>query len=152
MVALLAISFWPAVRADVPTGGEEDPFQVDAVWKGKLTQRGMNPNWGEIPANLNAELRITQRQGDVFEADLRETTESLDITFLCVGKIQSLPGGTYMLTFETVEIKAVQPGTVGLTGVHYTAKVVGTSFKGDWKYPENNKGITLEGNFELTQE
>ena len=148
-VLLLGIS---QAWADVPVNSEEDPFQVDTHWKGKLTQRGMNPDWGFIPGELNSDIVITQRDGNDFEAELHESTESLGITFVCKGKIQALGDRTFILSFETVEIKAAQNGTVGLLGVQYTAKVSGKSLKGEWKYPQNNRGITLEGDYEWTQE
>ncbi|HLW65828.1 MAG TPA: hypothetical protein VKS79_10950 [Gemmataceae bacterium] len=151
VVAALFLGF-AQTRADVPISSEEDPFQVDAHWKGKLTQRGTNPDWGFIPGELNSDFVITQRDGNDFEAELHESTESLDITFTCKGKIQALGDHTFILSFESVEIKAAQIGTVGLTGVQYTAKVSGKSFKGEWKYPHNNRGISLEGDYEWMQE
>src|SRR5262249_19120821 len=150
-LGLLVFGFWSA-RADVPRNTEEDPFQVDSHWKGSMTQRGLHPDWGFIPAELKSEFVITQRDGNDFEAELHENTDSLDITFMCKGKIQALSDRTFMLTFESVEMKSAQNGTVGVTGVQYTAKVSGKSVKGDWKYPQNNRGISLEGDYEWTQE
>jgi hypothetical protein len=149
LVLLCHVSF---ARADIPSRGEEDPFQVDAHWKGKLTQRGTNPNWGSIPPELNAELVITQRDGDDFQAELHENTDSLAITFICKGKVEVMPDRTFVLRFETTEIKAAQAGTVGVTGAQYVAKFTGKSIKGDWHFSENNQGISLEGDYELLQE
>jgi hypothetical protein len=125
---------------------------VDTHWKGKITQRGTNPDWGFIPNELNSDFVITQRDGNDVEAELHESTESLDITFVCKGKIQALGDRTFILSFESTEIKAAQNGTVGLIGVQYTAKLSGKALKGEWKYPQNNRGITLEGDYEWTQE
>jgi hypothetical protein len=33
-------------------------------------------------------------------------------------------------------------------GVEYAARLQGSSLKGTWKYPANNDGITLNGEFE----
>ena len=150
-LGFLVFGLWN-VRADVPLNAEEDPFQVNSHWKGTITQRGTHPDWGFIPAELSSAFVITRRDGNDFEAELHENTDSLDITFVCKGKVQTLSDCAFMLTFDSVEIKAAQVGTVGLTGVQYTAKVSGKSLKGDWKYPQNNRGITLEGDFEWTQE
>jgi hypothetical protein len=150
-LGLLAAGFLVA-RADVPANAEEDPFQVDTHWKGKMTQRGTHPNWGFIPEELNSDFVITQRDGNDFAAELHESTDTLDITFTCKGKIQAFSGSTFMLTFESVEIKEAQAGTAGVTGVQYTAKFSGQSMKGEWKYPQNNRGITLEGDYEWRPE
>ncbi|HEV3143537.1 MAG TPA: hypothetical protein VGZ47_06585 [Gemmataceae bacterium] len=141
-----------SMRADVPVSTEEDPFQVDSHWKGKLTQRGTHPDWGFIPGELDSDFVITQRDGNDFAAELHENTDSLDITFSCKGRIVPQSDRSLMLTFESIEIKAAQNGTVGITGVQYTAKFNGKSMKGNWKCPQNNRGITLEGEYEWTQE
>jgi len=141
-----------ALYADLPAITDEDPFPVESSWKGKMTQRGTHPDWGEIPSELDSVFTVTKRDGEDFEAELNESTQTLNITFVCKGKVLRKPGGGFELKFESMEIKKAAPGTVGVVGVLYSAKIQGTSVKGTWKYPENNEGITLAGDFEWSME
>ena len=134
-------------------GGVEepaDPFAEGTEWKGKLTQKGNGPGGGEDLVDYDAVLAVTRRRGKVFEAELREKSETRAVTYLVSGTVA--PGkaeGSFKVDFESFADKDVGEGTVAYTKIPYTATLKGKGLKGTWKYPKNDQDITLEGGFNL---
>jgi hypothetical protein len=145
VVALLAA----AVYAEQPDRADEDMLPEGSQWKGTLTQRAKTPDNAFYPPELKAVLTVTNRDGDAFEAELQESNESLDITFLVRGKIVRGIDKTYTITFMNYDVKGVPRAGVYFLNVPYTAKLTDAGLKGTWTYEEKDTGLALEGDFTL---
>jgi hypothetical protein len=130
---------------------DEDPLPLESQWKGKLTQRGATPDGGLFPLELNAVLTITQRRDNEFEAELREYSGNLDITFLVRGRIAQGAGKNLVLTFQSHDVKGVPNAAIYYLNVPYTANLGGEQIKGAWTYEEKEKekDTALSGEFHL---
>ena len=82
IVGILIACILSLFHADVPNPAEEDTLAGETVFKGKITQRGTHPDWGEIPSELEAVLTVTKRNGPEVEVELNESTATLKITFV----------------------------------------------------------------------
>lgn len=147
---LVAITLLTVLRAaEPPRDAAEDMLPVDSQWKGKLTQTGKTPEGGISPNELNAVLTITHRSGEDFEAELRESIENLDVTFLVRGRIVQGSDKSLSLQFQSHDVKGVPNAGFYYINVPYTAKLAGDGMKGTWAYEEKENGTALEGEFTL---
>ena len=72
---------------------ESDPLRAETKWKGKLTQKGQITGM-DMPLDLDAELTITKRDGDTFEAELFEKNDNgIELTYLVKGQIRKAKDG-----------------------------------------------------------
>jgi len=140
-----------ASRADSPVLKDEDPLPVDASWKGKFTQMGTHPEL-TFPPELEATLTVTRRDGDAIELELHETMPGLDITFLCKGMVTKNADGSLGLEFKSHAVKGQPNAGYYLIDVPYSAKIMGDTIKGTWKYFIKDDGIDLGGDYALTRE
>ena len=139
-----------AIAAE-PAQKEEDPLPVDSTWKGKFTQMGKHPEASLVP-EVQATLTVTKRDGDAVEIELRETSDALDITFLCRGRITRNADASLSLEFKSYGVKANAMASFYLTDVPYSAKIAGDTIKGTWKYVERDQGIDVGGDYALVRE
>lgn len=150
-LALVATVIVAASGAEVPTLKDEDPLPVDASWKGKFTQMGTHPDL-TFPPELEATLTVVGRDGDAVEIELRETMPGLDVTFLCKGRVSKNADGSLALEFKSHGVKGQPNAGFYIIDVPYSAKIVGDTIKGTWKYVINEEGIDLGGDYALTRE
>ncbi len=134
--------------AETPPIAEEDLLPAGSQWEGKLAQVGAHPSI-QFPSEVNAVLTITRRDGDAFEAELRETMPGMDITFLCRGRLIRRADMSLLLDMRSTSVKGIPNAGLYIVDVPYTARINGDSIKGTWKYVEKNKGIDLGGDFQL---
>ena len=147
---LLLLGLFAIVGAE-PALKEEDPLLVDSTWKGKFTQLGSHPR-ATFPPELQATLTVTKRDSDNVELELREVAENLDITFVCRGRLTRNADASLTLEFKSYDVKGNPNASWYLIDVPYTAKIVGDTIKGTWKYVESDEGINLHGDYALTRE
>lgn len=123
-----------------------DPLLVGSAWRGKLTQKGGGP------MVFQCELKVTKRDGESFEAELHEKSDTIELTYLVKGTVkQADPKDRkkgYKVEFESYDAKDVQ-NTTAILKVPYTATLTGKALKGTWKVPDDNKFAPLEGDFEF---
>jgi hypothetical protein len=138
------------VRAETPATLDEDPLPVESQWKGKLAQLGTYPST-QFPPEVDAVLTITKRDGNNVEAELRETVPSMDITFLCRGRLTRRADKSLSLELRSYGVKGLPNSGRYLIDVPYTARISGDSIKGSWKYVDKNEGIDMGGDFNLAK-
>jgi hypothetical protein len=134
-----------------PVLTEQDPLPVETQWKGKFTQIGTHPEV-TFPPELDATLTITRRDGNAVEAELRETTAGLDITFLCSGQLIRNADHSVSLDLRSHGVKGVPNAGFYLINVPYSARINGDAIKGTWQYIDRTEGIDLGGDYMLTRE
>ena len=145
--AAVALAFTAAVAPAAPVR-DTDPLMVGTRWTGTLTQAGLFPGGMAGPPAFRTDLTVTKRSGGDFEADLRERTDALDITYVVRGEVVRPAGGKgYAVTFRSVDAKDVRK-TSPLLGIPYTGTAAGRSFKGAWRYQPPG-GQPVEGTFTL---
>jgi hypothetical protein len=149
--ALIAVSVFlrAQVQADQPREVFDDPFPVQSEWKGKFTQGGTTPEGGLHPPEVNAVLTVTERAGNNFEAELREYSGNLDITFLVRGRLSRGPDKSLALEFKSHGVKGVPNVAIYYLNVPYHAKLTGDALKGSWTYEEKDNETSLAGEFDL---
>jgi len=147
ILALLAIALFAG--AELPTAAEEDLLPVDSQWKGTLTQRAKTPDNIFFPPEFDATLTIVKREGNDFEAELREHTEGLDITFLVRGKLLRGADKSYSIDFKSYDVKALPNAAIYYLNVPYTARISEGGLKGTWSYEQKDSGVALAGEFKL---
>jgi hypothetical protein len=129
-----------------------DPVLVGTVWKGKLTQKGEYKGAGGGPPEFDCEFTITKRDGEKFEAELFEKTDSLKLTYIVKGTIKPVDAKDkdkgYKIEWESVGAKDVE-NTTEIIKIPYTGTVKDKKLKGTWKAPADDEGTTLEGDFEF---
>ncbi len=146
-LALAAVAL--LLGAEQPRLAEEDLLPVDSQWKGTLTQRAKTAANLFFPPELNAMLTITKRDGSDFEAELREHSEGLDITFLVRGKLMRGADKSYSIEFKSYDVKGMPNASIYYINVPYTAQISDGALKGNWTYEEKDNGLALEGDFKL---
>lgn len=127
----------------------EDSLTEHSKWVGKLTQGGSHPTTN-FAAVLDAHLTVVRREGNNVELELRETSNGLDVTFLCRGTVVRLADGQRLLDFRSYGVKQIPNASIYITDVPYSARLVGNALKGMWKYTNHEAGINLRGDFNLT--
>lgn len=149
VLEIAAISFSGYAAAPAKDG---DPVLIGTMWKGKLTQKGEFKGAGGGPPEFDCEFAITKRDGEKFEADLFEKTPDLELTYIVRGTIKPVDKDDkdkgYKIEWESVGSKDVK-NTEAIIKIPYTGTVTGKKMKGTWKYPQNDDGTTLEGDFEF---
>jgi hypothetical protein len=148
-MALIGLAALSAIRAGEPLRVEADPLPLDSQWKGKLTQGGKTPPGQFFPPELIAELTVTHRYGNEFEAELHETAENLDIVYLVYGSIVQGTDKSVTLRFRSHGVKGVPTAGSYYLNVPYTARFTGDSLKGTWTYDDKEADLALEGTFQL---
>jgi hypothetical protein len=132
--------------APVPKGADGDPVLKDTLWKGKLTQKGGGPE------SYDCVFTITKRDGEKFEAELYEKTDTLELTYLVRGTVKPVDPKNkekgFKIEFESYAAKDVK-NTSEILNVPYTATLKGKQIKGSWKLPEDSPFGALEGDFEF---
>jgi hypothetical protein len=145
---VLVLGLSANVPADQPkesVKAKDDSFEAGAVYKGKLTQKGEFPPGGVLPPELDTTLTVTKRDGAAFEGELNEKTDTLDVTYHIRGRVI----GDGRINWEAHAVKQTNPGTIGIPKCRYTGTVKGKVITGSWKYPSNDEGISLAGEFKL---
>jgi hypothetical protein len=128
---------------------ETDPLLVGTRWAGTLTQKGTFAGGVAGPPEFRTVLTVTKRSGAEFEADLRERTDGLDITYVVKGEVvRAADGKGWAVTFRSVDAKDIS-GTLPILGVPYTGAVTGKTLKGTWKYRTPDTATAIEGEFAL---
>ena len=149
-LSVLALACAAAVRAEPPKNdAQEDALPLESQWKGKLTQIAKSPGDVFFPPELNAILTITERSGDEFAAELRESAENLDITFLVRGRIVRAPDKSLSIEFKSFDVKGVPNAGVYYINVPYRAKLTGDDLKGTWAYEDKDDQLELTGEITL---
>lgn len=148
--AMVGVLFFAVVAglAAAPAKDDGDPLRRDSKWKGKLTQKGQIEG-NEVPLDLEAELTITKRDGEKFEAELKEWNDSgIKLTYLVKGEITKAKDGKgYAVNFKSHDFKDAESQT--FLNIPYTGTLNGKTLKGTWKHPKNDEGTTIEGDFDL---
>ncbi|MBX9622410.1 MAG: hypothetical protein K2X82_01205 [Gemmataceae bacterium] len=147
---------WATAVVLVAAGGlaaapvrEADPLLVGTRWTGTLTQKGTFGGGGPGPPKFDTVFTVTRRDGAEFEADLRERTADLDITYIVRGEVvRAADGKGYTLSFRSVDAKDMV-NTVPILGVPYTGTVAGRTLKGKWVHRRPAEGTEVEGEFAL---
>src|SRR5262249_40301809 len=86
----LLVSLHAGLPADQPkesVQAKDDAFEAGAIYKGKLTQKGESPPGGVLPPELDTTLTVTKRDGALFEGELNEKTDTLDVTYHIKGRV-----------------------------------------------------------------
>jgi hypothetical protein len=152
LAALLEIAALSLSGYTVAPAKDGDPVLIGTVWKGKLTQKGEYKGNGGAPPEFDCEFTVTKRDGEKFEADLYEKTPDLELTYIVRGTIKPLDRDDkdkgYKIQWESVGSKDVK-NTAALIMIPYAGTQNGKKMKGTWKYPQNDEGTTLEGDFEF---
>jgi hypothetical protein len=147
MTRSLALIAGFALAAAAPERGADDPLVVDSKWVGKLTQKGKIEG-NETPLTLDAELRITKRDGTKFEAELLESNDVIRVTYLVKGTVvKAKDGKSFAVEFKNYDFKDTESQT--FLDIPYTGKLEGKKLTGTWKHPKNDNDTTLEGDFTL---
>ena len=119
-----------------------DPLVIGSVWRGKLTQRGGGPD------TFDCAFKVSDRDGEKFEAELHEKTPGLEVTYLVRGTIKPAAGKDkskkYAVEFTSFDSKDVK-NTSAILDVPYTATLAGRKVSGTWKNDEHK----IEGDFEF---
>ena len=143
---LVLNAFWPAAE---PLRADEDPLPVDSQWKGKLTQGGKAASSLSFPPELNTILTVTHRNGNDFEAELHESAENLDITYLVRGTVTHGSDKSLVIRFRSHGVKGVPNAGTYFLNVPYAAKFTGDTLKGTWSYDDKDDEVALDGTFQL---
>jgi hypothetical protein len=151
--AVVGVLFFAAMAglAAAPAKDNGDPLRKDSRWKGRLTQKGKIEGT-EVPLDLHAELTVTRRDGEKFEAKLKEWNDdsSIKLTYLVKGEITKAKDGKgYKLTFTSHDVEDAVSQT--FLKIPYTGAIPGTTLEGTWKHPDNTNGTTINGDFNLKQ-
>ena len=146
-MAVLMATLSATGAAPVPAGAKDaDPLPTGSAWAGKLTQRGGGPT------GFDCEFKITKRDGEKFEAELREKSDDIELTYLVRGTLVPVDPKNkekgYKIEFKSHEAKDVK-NTSEILGVPYTGKVDGKKITGTWKLPDDSEFGNLEGDFEF---
>lgn len=148
--AVVGVFFFAGMAglAAAPAKDDGDPLRTGSKWKGKLTQKG-NIDGNEVPLDLEAELAVTKRDGEKFEAELKEWNDSgIKLTYLVKGEITKAKDGKgYAVRFKSYDFKDAESQT--FLNIPYTGTLTGRTLKGTWKHPKNDEGTTIEGGFML---
>lgn len=124
-----------------------DPVLIGTKWVGKLTQRGEFAVGGVGPPEFDCVFTVTKRDGNTFEAELKEQTQTLKVTYIVKGEVAAAPDGKgYVIAFTSVDAKDVA-GTSALNDIPYTGTVSGRVMKGTWKYAPANTATNVSGEF-----
>src|SRR5262249_48091218 len=120
LVAMLALaSTLPGSAAPARDG---DPLLIGTVWKGQLSQRGGGPT------GFDCELKITKREGEVFEAELAEKSDTIELTYIVRGTIKLVDPKNkekgYKIEFESFDAKDVK-NTAAILKVPYKGMLSG---------------------------
>src|SRR5262245_16353795 len=107
VLALSAVVLLASVRAAETLRADEDPLPVDSQWKGKLTQGGKMPDGVSFPPELDTILTVTHRNGSDFEAELHESSDNLDITYLVRGTVAQGADKSLVIRFRSLGVKGV---------------------------------------------
>src|SRR5437868_2796736 len=93
-LAAIAILFMLAAGLGAaPEKGADDPLLVDSKWTGKLTQKGQIDG-NDVVLDLETELKVTKRDGNKFEGELKEWNDSgIKLTYLVKGEIVKTKDG-----------------------------------------------------------
>ena len=131
-----------------PERGAEDPLIVDSKWTGTLAQKGQIDG-NEVALKLEAELKVTKRDGNKFEGELKEWNDSgIKLTYLVKGDIaKTKEGKGFTVNFKSYDFKDAESQT--FINIPYAGKLEGKKLAGTWKHPKNDDGITIEGDFAL---
>lgn len=125
---------------------ESDPVLIGTKWAGKLTQRGEFAGGGSGPPEFECVLAVTKRDNAAFEAELREQSSGLKVTYIVKGEITPTASGkSHTVTFRSVDAKDVV-GTSAILDIPYTGTVSGRAMKGTWRFRTAN-GTDIEGDF-----
>src|SRR3954462_14307756 len=120
LLEIVAMGYWGYAAAPAKDG---DPVLVGTVWKGKLTQKGEYKGAGGAPPEFDCEFTITKRDGEKFEADLYEKTDTLELTYIVKGTIKLVDPQNkekgYKIEWESVGAKDVK-NTVEIIKIPYT--------------------------------
>lgn len=147
MRSLALIAGFSLAAAAAPERGADDPLVVDSKWIGKLTQKGKIEG-NETPLTLDAELRITKRDGAKFEAELLESNDVIRVTYLVKGTVvKAKDGKSFTVEFKNYDFKDTESQT--FLNIPYAGKLEGKKLTGMWKHPKNDNDTTLEGDFTL---
>ena len=138
-----------AVAAAAPVR-DADPLPVGSKWKGKLTQKGKIQG-AEVPLDLSAELSVTKRDGEKFEAELFEEGEAgsgIKLTYLVKGEVKKGKDGRgWAVEFKSFDFKDAESET--FLNIPYTGTLDGKKLAGTWKHPPTDDDTTIEGEFSL---
>ena len=142
-LAALGISMCSA--APIPRDVKNaEPLPVGTVWMGKLTQRGGGPT------GFDCEFKITKRDGETFEAELHEKSDTIELTYLVRGTLIPVDAKNkekgYKIEFKSHGAKDVM-NTLEILGVPYTGTVKDQKLVGSWKLPDGSKFGNLAGDF-----
>ena len=131
-----------------PERGADDPLLVDSKWTGTLYQKG-EIDGSEVALKLEAELKVTKRDGNKFEGELKEWNDSgIKLTYLVKGDIaKAKDGKSFAVNFKSYDFKDAESQT--FINIPYAGKIEGKKLAGTWKHPKNDDGITIEGDFAL---
>ncbi len=137
LFGLLAVALCGAAPAR-----DGDTLVIGSVWRGKLTQRGGGPD------TFDCAFKVTNRDGEKFEAELHAKTPNLELTYLVRGTVKPVAnkdgGKRYAVEFKSFDAKNVK--NVGaVIGVPYTATQSGKKLTGTWVSDE----YKIEGDFEF---
>ena len=134
--------------APVPEQKGEDLLALDSKWTGTLNQKG-KIDGAEIALKLEIELKVTKRDGNKFEAELKEWNDGgIKLTYLVKGEIvKAKEGKGHAVSFKSYDFKDAESQT--FINIPYTGKLEGKKLAGTWKHPQNDDGITIEGDFTL---
>lgn len=147
-VAMVLVAGAAGVLAAAPAR-PADPVLVGSRWVGTLTQKGDFGLGGPGPPEFRTTLTVTERSGDRFAADLRETTDGLSITYIVTGEVTRAGDGKgYVLAFRSVGAKE-QRNTSAVLGVPYTGTVAGRTLSGTWVFRLPGQDTPIEGTFRL---
>jgi hypothetical protein len=150
-VAVFVILVYHQVAAVEPSAPTSEPLPLNSQYKGKLTQQGKHPDVPKPPAEFDCILVITKRQKDDFEAEMRLKGGGATITYLANGTVSRSTSAetSCKVDFQWVGMKNSSPRFISIPGVPLTGTLEAGKLKGTWRYPKNDRGITLEGTFEL---
>src|SRR5712692_9956607 len=147
LAALASLALLATGRSTEPIRATEDPLPLDSQWKGKLTQGGKTPAGQFFPPELDAVLSVTHRSGDDFEAELHESSNNLDITYLVRGSVVHGSDQSLTIRFRSHSVKGIPTAGAYYVNVPYSAKLTADSLKGTWSYEDKDEDIALEGTF-----
>jgi hypothetical protein len=149
LAAIVAAAAGASPRCAAAPAKDNDPLLIGSKWAGKLTQRGTFSGGGAGPPEFDIVLVITKRDNNAFEAELREKTPSLKITYLVKGEVaRTADGKGYALKFQSYDSKDVE-STTPILGIPYFATLSGKVMKGSWKLTRADEEIDIAGDFAL---
>jgi hypothetical protein len=142
LVALVGVCFAP--RGVAAPARDGDPLLVGTAWKGKLTQKGGGPT------DFDCEFTVTKRDAETFEAELREKSDTIEVTYVVKGTVRPVDPRNrakgYKVRFESLDAKDLR-NTSAILKVPYAGTLVGKTLKGTWKLPPDSEFGMLEGDF-----